>query len=160
MANRINLREFQQALNARISASATTQHQAATLGVMIAGQHWLVEMADISEVLERPKAAAIPMSKNWVAGMTNVRGVLYCITDLAAYLKLGTTSGASDNRLLLVAERFAVNAALLVDSVLGLRDTQAFRHEQHQWFDEQNVAWQKLDVSALLQQAEFLQIGA
>jgi twitching motility protein PilI len=117
-------------------------------------------MADISEVLERPKAAAIPMSKNWVAGMTNVRGVLYCITDLAAYLKLGAASGASDNRLLLVAERFGLNAALLVDSVLGLRDTQAFRHEQHQWFDEHNVAWQKLDVSALLQQAEFLQIGA
>ncbi len=160
MANRINLREFQQALNARIAESATTQHQAATLGVMIAGQHWLVEMADISEVLERPKAAAIPMSKAWVVGVTNVRGVLYCIADLAGYLKLGTLTGTSENRLLLVAERFGFNAALLVDSVLGLRDTQSFRHEHNQWFDEQNVAWQKLDVSSLLQQAEFLQIGA
>lgn len=160
MANRINLREFQQALNTRIANSAATQQQISTLAVLIAGQHWLVDMADISEVLEPLKTTAIPLSKPWVLGMINVRGVLYCISDVATYLQTGKASGNSANRLLLVADRFSFNAALLVDSVLGLRDTQAFRHEQGQLIDEHNIVWQKLDLAGLLQQTEFLQIGA
>ncbi|MGB7649679.1 MAG: chemotaxis protein CheW [Gallionella sp.] len=159
MANRINLREFQQALTARISSSATAQPQISTLGVMIAGQRYLLAMADISEVLERSVATPIPLSQPWVMGMTNVRGVLYCISDIAAYLKLGRASGGNENRLLLVAERFSFNAALLVDNVLGLRDLQSFTAEQDHYLDEQKVVWRKLDVVGLLQQNEFLQIG-
>ncbi|MDH2917800.1 MAG: chemotaxis protein CheW [Sideroxydans sp.] len=160
MANRINLREFQQALTARITNSASAQQQISTLGVMIAGQHYVLDMADISEVLERSRATAIPLSQPWVVGMTNVRGVLYCISDIAAYLKLGKASGNSDNRLLLVAERFGFNAALLVDSVLGLRDVQTFTAQQDHYLDAQQLVWRKLDVAGLLQQSEFLQIGA
>ena len=160
MANRINLREFQQALTARITSSATAQQQISTLGVMIAGQRYLLDMADISEVLERPAVTAIPLSQPWVVGMTNVRGVLFCISDIAAYLKLGRASGGNENRLLLVAERFGFNAALLVDNVVGLRDLQSFTAQPDHYLDEQKVVWRKLDVAGLLQQNEFLQIGA
>lgn len=108
------------------------------------------------------KVTSLPLCKNWVIGMVNVRGNLYCVADIAAFLNQGRASGEMQNRLLLLAEKYAFNAALLVDRVFGLRDTQSWRYDavQNCYFDDQNITWRKLDVPNLLGQAEFLQIGA
>ncbi len=159
MANPTDLREFQQNLTDRMQASGDMLH-IATLGVNIAGQNYLVDMAAISEVLSPQAMTAIPMSKSWVKGMTNVRGTLYCVADIADFLKLGHVSGSAENRLLLLAGHYSFNAALWVDKVLGLRDARAWRNEQTQYRDEQNRVWHKLDIEDLLARTEFLQIGA
>lgn len=159
MANHLNLREFQQNLSDRMQAGGERK-QISTLGVSIAGQNWLVDMADISEVLPLRGMTAVPMAKSWVNGVTNVRGSLYCVADIAAYLKLGKATGAAENRMLLVAGWHAFNAVLLVDKVLGLRDARTWRNEQAGYIDEQNAVWHKLDIGNLLAQADFLQIGA
>jgi|GEM_PF-2210805 len=160
MAKRINLREFQQDISDRMSAGNSDKRQISTLGVLIAGQPWLIDMSDISEVLSPQAMVAVPMSKPWIKGVSNVRGSLYCVTDIAAYLGLGAVSGTIDNRLLLVAERYSFNAALLVDKVLGLRDARDWTVALDGHTDEQGVVWRKLDVADLLGQANFLQIGA
>lgn len=132
-----------------------------TLGVQIAGRNWLVDMVDIGEVLQMPPLTHVPMTKTWFRGVANVRGNLYSVVDMAAYQHKGESSGGESNRLLLVAERHAFNAALLVDRVLGLRDARNWRLDEtrDQYFDEQGIPWRKLDVVGLLEQAEFLQIG-
>ncbi|MEQ1629394.1 MAG: chemotaxis protein CheW [Gallionella sp.] len=160
MAKRTNLREFQQNLSDRMSAGDSDKRQISTLGVLIAGKPCLVDMSEISEVLSPQTLVTVPMAKPWVKGVSNVRGNLYCVTDIAAYLKLGEASGGMDNRLLLVAERYAFNSALLVDKVLGLRDARDWRASEADLTDEQGVVWRKLDIANLLSQAEFLQIGA
>jgi twitching motility protein PilI len=160
MANHLNLREFQQNLSDRMLASSGDAQKISTLGVIIAGQNWLVNMADISEVLPVQERVAVPMAKIWVSGVANVRGSLYCVADIAAYLGLGKVSGAAENRMLLVAGRYAFNAALLVDKVSGLRDARNWRNEQEEYRDEQDAIWHKLDIGNLLAQADFLQIGA
>ncbi|NNM68763.1 MAG: chemotaxis protein CheW [Gallionella sp.] len=160
MANHLNLREFQQNLSDRMLASSGDAQKISTLGVIIAGQNWLVNMADISEVLPVQERVAVPMAKIWVSGVANVRGSLYCVADIAAYLGLGKVSGAAENRMLLVAGRYAFNAALLVDKVSGLRDARNWRNEQEKYRDEQDAIWHKLDIGNLLAQADFLQIGA
>lgn len=160
MAKRINLREFQQNLSARMSAGNSDKRQISTLGVLIAGKPWLIDMSDISEVLSPQTMVDVPMSQPWIKGVSNVRGSLYCVTDTAAYLGLGAVSGTIDNRLLLVAERYSFNAALLVDKVLGLRDASDWIMGLHEYTDEQGVVWRKLDIADLLGQANFLQIGA
>lgn len=142
-----------------MSADVGDARHISTLGVSIAGQHWLVDMVDISEVLSPQELVHVPMAKPWLKGVTNVRGSLYCVADIAAYLKLGEASGSVENRLLLVAERHAFNAALLVDKVLGLRDARIWRKEPAGYRDEQDVIWRKLDIGDLLVQADFLQIG-
>lgn len=159
MAKRTNLREFQQNLSDRMSAGEAEQRQISTLGVLIAGQHWLIDMSEISEVLSPQTIAGVPMSKSWVRGVCNVRGSLYCVTDIAAYLKLGVASGTPDNRMLLVAERYAFNAALLVDKVLGLRDARTWQRSGTEQRDEQGQVWHRLDIANLLAQTDFLQIG-
>jgi twitching motility protein PilI len=118
-------------------------------------------MADISEVLPLPPLTAVPHSKNWLRGVANVRGNLYCVADMAGYQKLGEASGAANNRILLLAEKHGFNAALLVERVLGLRDLRAMRFDQtrNKYVDKQEAEWLKLDVPELLGQADFLQIG-
>lgn len=162
MSKRLNLRDFQQSLSNRLQDKSHASHQISTLGVQIAAQRWLIEMADISEVLPMLKATSLPLCKDWVVGMVNVRGNLYCVADISAFLNQGRVSGEIQNRLLILSDRYAFNAALLVERVFGLRDVEDWRYDaaQNCYFDAQNITWHKLDVPNLLSQAEFLQIGA
>ena len=56
MSKRFNLREFQQGLLERmqVQVQAEAGDQVATLGIIIGRDSWLVDMADISEVLALP----------------------------------------------------------------------------------------------------------
>jgi twitching motility protein PilI len=163
MSKRLNLREFQQNLLDRLQAKDMSVERVSTLGVQIGGRNWLVDMADISEVLPLPQLTSVPFTKPWFRGVANVRGNLYGVIDMAAYEHSGAASGDVNNRVLLVAERHAFNAALLVDRVLGLRYARKWRQSevdgQIEYHDEQGTPWHKMDVSGLLEQAEFLQIG-
>lgn len=172
MSRRLDLREFQQGLIDRMQATGRAGDQISTLGVQIAGQNWLVDMHDLGGVSPLPPLTAAPLAKPWFLGMINVRGALYGVTDLAAYQQRGKAtstgsgqaSGAPANRVLLVAERHAFNAALLVERVLGLRNARAWAQSetdrQAQYRDEQGSVWNRLDITGLLGQPEFLQIGA
>ncbi len=162
MSKRLNLREFQQNLSNRMNARDRASDKVSSLGVLVAGQNWLINMVDISEVMPVPNMTRVPFSKPWFHGVANVRGNLYGIADLAAYQKKGAVSGELANRALLIAEQHGFNTALLVDRVLGLRDTQNWQHdmEQNQYLDTQGTAWRKLDVVEILHQTDFLQIGA
>jgi twitching motility protein PilI len=164
MPRRLNLREFQQNLISRLQARDVGVQHVSTLGVQIAGQNWLLDMVDIDEVMPLPKLAPVPFSKPWFRGVANVRGNLYGVVDMMAYGGSGAATGTVDNRIMLVAKHFEFNVALLVDRVLGLRDARAWRQSevggQIEYHDEQGVLWRKLNVAGLLEQAEFLQIGA
>ncbi|WP_435627687.1 chemotaxis protein CheW [Candidatus Ferrigenium straubiae] len=164
MSRRINLREFQQDLIDRMQAKGRTGDQISTLGVQIAGQNWVVDMHDLGGIAPLPPLTAAPLAKPWFLGMINLRGVLYGVTDLAAYRQQGKASGEAANRVLLVAERHEFNAALLVERVLGLRNARAWERSeaggQVRYRDEQGNTWNKLDIVGLLGQPEFLQIGA
>jgi twitching motility protein PilI len=163
MSKRLNLREFQQSLIDRLQETDTSEERVSTLGVQIGGQNWLVDMTDISEVLPLPQLTIVPFTKPWFRGVANVRGNLYGVIDMATYQHSGAASGDVNNRVMLVAERYAFNAALLVDRVLGLRDPRRWRQSgvdgQIEYQDEQGTVWRKLDIPGLLEQAEFLQIG-
>ena len=171
MAESPNLRESQQDAAVRPQAKDHADDHASTLGVQIAGQNWLVDMLDISGVLPLPPPTPVPLTKPWFLGVVNVRGMLYGVTDMAAYQQKGKAtltgsgraSGTVANRILLVAERHAFNAALLVDCVLGLRNAQAWEPNeapgQIQYRDERGNLWHKLDVVDLLGQPDFLQIS-
>ncbi|MDD5383990.1 MAG: chemotaxis protein CheW [Gallionella sp.] len=164
MSKRLNLREFQQDLIDRMQAKGRAGDQISTLGVQIAEQNWLVDMLDVSGVLPLPPLSVAPLTKPWFLGVINVRGMLYGVSDLAAYQQKGKASGAAANRVLLVAERHAFNAALLVDRVLGLRNARLWAQSevdgQVQYHDEQGNFWHKLDIVGLLGRPDFLQISA
>jgi twitching motility protein PilI len=163
MSKRFNLREFQQDLLARIHAQSTIAGQGAVLGVQVGASYYLLDMQDIAEVLPVPLLTVVPLTQAWYCGVANVRGNLYGVVDLCAYLGQGETRRESEARVLLLSAKFAFGAGFLVARVLGLRDASAWQQVECDGVlcsqDEAGRTWRKLDVVGLLQQPEFLQIG-
>jgi twitching motility protein PilI len=164
MSKRFNLREFQQQVLDRLQKQTAGDAQVSALGVRIGDTLWLVDMPDISEVLPLPYLTLVPLTKPWYCGVANVRGSLYSIVDLGAYMDNETTQRETHNRVLLLGQRFAFNTGLLVSRVLGLRNTQDWQqHEingEKQLQDSNGQVWRKLDITQILSQPEFLQIGS
>ena len=127
-------------------------------------------LPDAGEVLPVPTLTSVPLTRSWVRGMANVRGNLYTVTDLAAFAGGSPAQPTPRNRLLLVGQRHDINAALFVDSVLGLRDVTDFVERtsssqappwvQTIYEDRNGGRWQQLDVPALLRAARFLDVAA
>ena len=160
MSKRFNLREFQQGVLDRLQARvAGGGSRASTLGVQVGDELWLVDMSDISEVLSPP-----PLTKPWYCGVANVRGNLYSIVDLGMFNGGAPIPLEGQSRLLLVGQKFAFNAGLLVSRVLGLRNATDWKSSEQygevRLLDGEGQMWRKLEMSQLLQKPEFLQIGA
>lgn len=163
MSKRFNMREFQQNLLDRMQQQAASGSRIATLGIVIGHENWLVDMADISEVLSMPELTHVPLTKSWYCGVANVRGNIYSITDLAAFLERGQTIHDAQSRVLLVGHKYNFNAGLLVARVLGLRDSSGWEQTEQDgnvyYRDSSGQQWRKLDIGHLLQQPDFIQIG-
>jgi twitching motility protein PilI len=165
MSKRFNLREFQQSVLDRLQAQvAGGGDHASTLGVLVGEEYWLVNMADISEVLPLPPLTPVPLTKPWYCGVANVRGNLYSIADIGVYMGGKPTSREGQSRVLLAGHKFAFNAGLLVSRVLGLRNAKDWERDERDGevhlLDANGQVWRELDLTQLLQQPEFLQIGA
>ncbi len=162
MPKRINLRQFQQQLTDRMQSKGQAGEQASALGIQIGEDLWLVEMGDIREVLPIPPITTVPFTRLWYCGVANVRGDLYGVVDLAAFM--GQTEVLRDgrSRVLLVAQKFSLNVGLLANRVLGLRNIRTWRRSEAggrvQYQDQQGQIWRQLNVSMLLKQPDFLHV--
>ena len=160
MSSRLDLRQFQQRLSDRMQAKNQAGERISTLGVQIGKNLWLVEMSDISEVSSIPPITPVPFTKPWYCGVANVRGNLYGVVDMAVFMGHAEVQHDGRSRVLLVAQKFAFNAGLLVNRVLGLRNTQTWHRSEMdgkvQYKDQQGQMWQQLNIARLLKQPEFL----
>lgn len=165
MSKRFNLREFQQSVLDRLQAQAERGSSGvSTLGVQVGDKLWLVDMSDINEILPPPPLTLVPLTKPWYCGVANVRGNLYSIIDFSVYMGGAAIPQEGQSRVLLAGQKFAFNAGFLVSRVLGLRNAMDWQRSVHdgevRLRDDKGQEWHKLDLTKLLQQPEFLQIGA
>ncbi len=167
MAEKTSLRDYQRTLSARLVNSAAGQ-SASKLGVQVGGSHWLVDLADTSEVIPTPSVFPVPLTHTWFLGVTNIRGNLYSVVDFRAFVEGVATSVTEHSRLLLIADKYRINCGLLVDRVLGLyrdeqlqinNDATAAPWATKQFVDYQSQAWKHLGVNQLIAHPDFLQAG-
>ncbi|MBI5918826.1 MAG: chemotaxis protein CheW [Nitrosomonadales bacterium] len=163
MSKRLNLREFQQNVIDRLQASAKAGERASTLGVQVGDAFWLVDMADISEVLPVPILAPVALTHSWYWGLANVRGNLYSLVDLGEFEGGGGTERGGSSRVLLISPRYGFSTGLVVTRVLGLRNTRDWKKQEENgqlvYTDDQGQAWRKLNMSQLLERPDFMQVG-
>jgi twitching motility protein PilI len=162
----LTLREYQQQLIERIRATASSNATSSHLGVEAGGQRWTISLADVSEVIPTVPLIPVPMTQTWFAGMANVRGSLYAVTDFSCFVNGTTTPTTPECRFVLLHERFRVHAALLVRRSLGLRqllndadasaDTTSWYGTTHS--DADGGIWQELRVSMLIKDSQFLSV--
>ena len=167
-AARVSLREYQLALSERLQSAQAGARVASKLGVLAAGESWLVELQEASEVLPVQSITPVPLAQPWFRGVANIRGNLYSVTDFSAFARDLPTAMTEHARLLIIAERFRVGAALLVERSLGLRSAEGMKPHassatqpwvKAQYIDAEDTVWKELDVAALVQNESFLEVS-
>lgn len=169
MSRRTSLREFQQALHKRLQGDAPADAaRAARLGVLAGGHYWLIRLDEAQEVLAVGGITPVPLTRPWYRGLTNVRGNLYSVVDFAMFTVGSPAALSVDARLVLLADRYHVSAALLVERMLGLRTLTSFDPDDAapgfpwvlaRYRDADGRAWRELSIHDLVQHNDFLQAG-
>lgn len=122
------LKEFQARLTERLKEASATPDSAARLGLMIGEQRWLVDLSEAGEIVPVPDTIApVPLTRDWLLGLVNLRGALFTVVDLQRFAQLGRTEVGKESRLLALAGKLNFNAAILVTRMLGLRNVASMR---------------------------------
>ena len=169
MAKKTSLRDFQEYLAARLTTAAKGHGSASWLGIEAGGETWLVDLADGGEIVQAPQLAPVPLTRPWFAGIANIRGNLYSVTDFSVFRGGSPTPQNTSTRLLLIGAKHGSNAALLVSRMLGLKNPDDFVPEaavagdppwcMQRYSDTQGKIWRKLSVRDLLVDRDFMNIG-
>ena len=181
MSDRPSLREYQQNLHKRLQGdSASESTQSARLGLLAGAEHWLIRLDEAQEVMPVGALTPVPFTKFWFRGLANVRGNLYSVVDLASFSVNYRANPAApqrvpttpDARLVLIADRFHMRAALMVERMLGLRTIQNLQPESIEpdaagsipwvaarWRDAEGRSWKEISMAELVRHNDFLQAG-
>jgi twitching motility protein PilI len=170
MATRISLRDYQRGLAERLRSAQAGVMAASKLGLQVGEDPWLVDLADAAELIPVPPITAVPLTRPWFRGVVNVRGNLYNVVDLPAFFGGAPVSAGEQARLLLLAERFLMRSALLIDRSLGLLDARELTEHADApsaspWIrgiyaDKGGRLWRELDAGQLVQHAAFLGVAS
>ncbi|MBE9609210.1 chemotaxis protein CheW [Chitinilyticum piscinae] len=169
MSKRVSLREYQEGVVARLQTATTVAQVDARLGVQIGAQNWLVDLADVAEVMPVPAVASVPLAQGWFRGVANIRGNLVSVADAAAFFGEPPLVPTPASRLLLIQPRLLPHASILVSRMLGLKhladlevlaEDNAEKSWQGQVYrDAAGVRWNALKMDELAQSPVFLQVG-
>jgi twitching motility protein PilI len=169
MAERLSLRDYQLGLSARLQRAETDGREASKLGLEAGGAAWLVDLTEAGEMTPVPPISAVPLARAWFRGVANIRGNLYSVVDFAAFLGGEATAVTDQARLLLISDRFRAACALLVGRSLGLRKSGELeprpigaesKWTRAEYADAEGTRWRELNVPALVQDPEFLDVSA
>lgn len=178
MANRQALKELQERLAQRLAAARSESTTTSWLAVEVASQRYLVPLVQAGEIFPWSTVQPVPYTKPWYLGVASLRGGLQGVIDLARLLQRpGTKLAAvgdrvsSESRLVSLHAALGVNAVLLIDRLLGLRNPAMFTAIEgnppdapacfvHRLVDAQGQHWQELNLQVLAGEPEFMVILA
>lgn len=170
-ARRTRLREFQSQLVERMAAAASgTAPQASQLGVMIGKTRWLLNLQEAGEIVAVGTVTKVPLTQDWFLGLTNIRGNLISVVDLARFRGMPSTPIDKESRIIAFSPSLAFNAGLLVSRVMGLRNVSDMELQPHaesgdapwaiqRYIDRESQVWMELDLSQIVQDPQFLHVG-
>jgi twitching motility protein PilI len=173
MSNKEALRELQNRLAARMKAVRTEQPGQSWLAVDCGGQGVLFPLNQAGEIFEAQGLVPVPHTQPWLVGVANLRGGLYTVADLGAFLGLcQARRGALPEHQRLVAFNavLGLNCALMVDRLEGLRHAADLQRESAdevnrpafavaRWKDSTGRVWQEIALAELAMHEMFLGIA-
>ena len=129
-------------------------------------------LEQVREILSSAAISRIPGAKEWVKGVSNVRGNLLPILDLPGFLWGGMTKMSRQSRILVIQHQ-GINAGLVVNEVMGMRhfleeeysgDTSSFDESIQRVlsgvYRQSGERWAVFDIHKLVERPEFLQVAA
>ncbi|MDT7523229.1 chemotaxis protein CheW [Rhodoferax sp. TBRC 17198] len=175
MANRDALRELQARLASRLQAAKTEGMSVAWLAVQAGARKYLFPLGQSGEIVPVSYLQAVPYSVDWFLGVMNIRGGLFGVVDLAAYLAQDGVGSrqvvAGEPSVVTLNAALDVNCALQVDVLSGLRGADAFTQSHgpaegsplylgNVFIDSAGESWQEINLRVLSQSPQFLSITA
>ena len=176
MANREAIRELQTRLAKRLQTARAEGMSVAWLAVRAGGYNYLFPLGQSGEIFPLAGLQSVPYTCDWFPGVLNIRGGLFGVVDLAAFI--ATDAGAprsepvaSEPSVVTLNMALDVNCALQVDQLLGLRGPEAFASSTSpaqegpayfgtRFVDSTGEAWQEINMRTLSQTPQFLSISA
>jgi twitching motility protein PilI len=171
MANRQALRDLQSRLAERLQAARTQDRGRSWLAVECGARGFLFPLRDAGEIFAVAPLAPVPHSHRWFLGVSNLRGHLHGVVDLAGFLGLkgGTEPTREQARLVGFNQALDINCVLLVDRLSGLRSEEELEPENDdagprpgfvgpRYRDGSKRLWQELNLAALAGDEAFLGI--
>ena len=176
MAKKEALRDLQTRLAGRLQSARSEGASAAWLAVRLGQGNFLLPLTQSGEIFPPTVMAPVPYVQPWFIGVVNLRGGLYGVVDLAAFMYGATLPGRTEQawsqvRLVTFNVELEINCALVIDALIGLRRQDAFARVEpapvgspdffgQMLVDAQGMSWQEINLRVLSQSAEFLSISA
>ncbi|HEY4713530.1 MAG TPA: chemotaxis protein CheW [Aquirhabdus sp.] len=92
------------------------------VGFVLAGQQYIAPLGEVAEVLRVPEYTSVHGVHHWLFGLSNVRGRLLPLIDLAEFTNVTReVSPDSAKRKIIVIDHGDLFSGLLVDEVLGIQ---------------------------------------
>lgn len=184
MANKQALRELQKRIASLLQqANSESGLTASWLGVRLGKHRLLLPLQQSGEIYAMAPIQPLPYTKPWFLGIAPLRGQVYGVVELRAFLPAApaaahaTTATATAHLaertkpcLLGMNETLGMNVVFRVDGLEGLHSREAFvrseapaedapAHLGSTFFDGNDTAWQEINLQALAQDPQFLDIA-
>jgi len=178
MANREAIRELQTRLASRLRTARDEGLSISWLAVKAGGHNYLFPLAQSGEIFPIGGVQAVPFALPWFLGVVNLRGGLYGVVDVAAFMArvadipaaLGGAPRSATPSVVTFNVALGVNCALLVDTLAGLRNPQVFGTSVppepeapafmgNRFTDADGQTWQEINLQTLSQHPRFLSIS-
>jgi twitching motility protein PilI len=144
MANKQALRELQSRLAERLQAARTQARGKSWLAVECSGRGLLFPLREAGEIFALAPIMPVPHSHRWFLGVSNLRGHLHGVVDLADFLGVKSQElGREQSRLVGFNQSLDINCTLMVG--VRLRD-------------EAGRIWQELNLAELAADEAFLKV--
>ena len=173
---RERLREFQTGLSEKLRRAQSAPLAVNRLGIQIASERFLIDLADAGEILAVPDITPVPLTKNWYRGLANVRGNLIGVVDLSLFAGGPVTPIDKESRVLAFTTDLHFSVGVLISRMLGLRSAADLTvvdaaHAvvpaagpfapwvRSNLLDAHKVEWQELDLMALTSDERFVDIA-
>lgn len=172
MAKKEALRELQARLAEKLQAARTQTRGRSWLAVESAARGFLFPLKEAGEIFALAPLIPVPHTHRWFLGVSNLRGHLHGVVDLAGFLGVkpdAPAAGPLQAQLVGFNQTLDLNCVLLVDKLAGLRSEDQLTPEQGddapkpsfvgaRYRDASGRAWQELNLAALAGDESFLRI--
>jgi twitching motility protein PilI len=170
MANKQALRDLQSRLAERLQAARTEPLARSWLAVECSSRGFLFPLREAGEIFALAPMVPVPHSHRWFLGVSNLRGHLHGVVDLAGFLGVKSGDAPRDQaRLVGFNQALDINCVLLVDRLSGLRSEEGLTREADdgvarptfagaRFRDSAERVWQELHLAELAGDESFLRI--
>lgn len=172
MPEKESLENLQNRLSDKLKVVEEVTQGASWLGVESRGRTLLLPLSHAGEIFPFESAKRVPYAKSWFVGVANLRGALCGVVDLGGVITEAkkVVEITAQTRAVALNPLLQINAALLVDRLLGLKTRRDFVRSVnagssdpdffgHAYTDQAGQSWQEINLQKLALSDRFLSIA-